>query len=179
MPTEPDRTGNSRELLLMRHAKSSWGADVPSDFERPLAGRGERDARRLGRWMLEAEVVPDHVVCSPARRVRETVERVLAELGREPGEVRWEERIYEGTPGDLLAAIGGSPASAERVLLIGHNPGLEILVSRLADSPPTLSDSGKLFPTAALARFRLGVPWRQVMAGTCTLADLVRPKELD
>ena len=62
-----------RELLILRHAKSAWDTNAPSDFERPLAKRGRRAAPRVGRWLEEQGLIPDHVVSSPAERAKQTV----------------------------------------------------------------------------------------------------------
>jgi phosphohistidine phosphatase len=171
-------TSSRKELLLMRHAKSDWDSGIPRDFDRCLSPRGLRDARRMGRWIADASAVPDHVVCSPAKRVRETVELVLSELGLDPSVVQWEERIYEAAPSDLLHVLGKLPAAATRVLMVGHNPGMEMLVAHLARDPLRLTENGKLFPTATLARLECEAEWNLLPVSGCKVLDLVRPKEL-
>ncbi len=120
-----------RELLVLRHAKSAWDTGARTDFERPLSGRGRRDAPRMGRFLAERGLVPDHVVSSPAERARQTVLAVCAELGLGEDAVRWDERIYHASTGALMDVLAESPAGAHRVLIAGHNPGLEMLVQTL------------------------------------------------
>ncbi len=166
-----------RELLLMRHAKSSWDSPTARDFDRELAPRGLRDAPRMGRWLRAEGLVPDHVVCSPARRARATTDAVVEALGLDPSVVREAPRIYEASTADLLAVLGGCPADARRVLLVGHNPGLEMLVARLGGGPGA-GGSGKRFPTAAVAHLAFTGTWSGVFPDACRLERLVRPKEL-
>ena len=91
-----------RRLLLLRHAKSAWPEDVP-DFDRPLAPRGRKAAKRIGAYLTDKQLVPDLALISPARRARETWDRVRPHLGR-IGE-RSEARLYEAAAGGLLAIV--------------------------------------------------------------------------
>jgi phosphohistidine phosphatase len=129
----------SRRLVLLRHAKSAWPGDLP-DHERPLAGRGRREAPAAGRWLAEHVGAFDLVLCSPAVRTRQTWELVSAELAAPP-EPRFEERIYESSAGGLLRLARELPDSAATVLFIGHNPGLEDLAGFLTDEWPSMLTS--------------------------------------
>ena len=111
-----------RELLILRHAKSAWDTDAPSDFERPLAKRGRKAAPRVGRWLSEQGLAPDYVVSSPAERARQTVIAVCGELGIDANRIRWDRRIYGGWTQTLIEVLRESPAEALRVLIAGHNP---------------------------------------------------------
>lgn len=162
----------------MRHAKSSWGEPGRPDSERELSPRGRRDAPRVGRWLAESGLVPDHVVCSTARRVRETAEGVLPSLGIPLEAVRWSGRIYEASPADLLAVLAESPEEARRVLMIGHNPGLEVLAERLARGSVRIPPDGKFFPTATVAHLVFDGRWNAVLPGRCELRGIVRPRDL-
>jgi phosphohistidine phosphatase len=168
---------DARELLLLRHAKSSWKSSG-KDFDRPLTGRGRRDAPRIARWMKEKALVPDCVVSSPAARARETTELVLEELGLSPDDVRWDERVYEASTASLLRVLADCPASARRVLLVGHNPGLEDLVRQLGGATVREPDEGKFLPAGALAELRVDAAWPELGAGKATLAQVVRPRLL-
>jgi phosphohistidine phosphatase len=168
-----------RELLLMRHAKSSWGTPGLPDAERGLTSRGRRDATRMGNWLAGSDRMPDHVVCSTALRARGTVERVVDALGIDLDDVRWEERIYEAMPADLLGVLAATPGGAQRVLLIGHNPGLEILVERLARGSVVMPPDGKFFPTAAVAHLAFEGRWDALLPGSCELVEIARPRHLD
>ncbi|WP_022948309.1 SixA phosphatase family protein [Methylohalobius crimeensis] len=164
------------ELWLLRHAKSAWNEGVASDFERPLNDRGKRDAPRMGRWMAGQHLVPDYIVASPAKRVRQTVKRVCRALNVNLDQVRWDERIYEADVRDLLAVLRECPASATRVLLVGHDPGLSELLKTLGEFEP--SREVKLMPTAALARLRINGSWRDLEPGKGRLMDITRPRGL-
>lgn len=164
------------ELLVLRHAKSNWDSDVLSDFDRPLAPRGVRDAPRMGRWLLERDLRPDRVLCSPAERARETAQLVVEAMGVEGAAVVHDERIYEAALPDLFAVLADGAPGASRVLLVGHNPGLEELVRYLARALPPRQ--GKFFPTAALARLRLESDWDAIAPNRAEILDLVRPKQL-
>jgi phosphohistidine phosphatase len=167
-----------RELLILRHAKSAWDTGAATDFERPLAKRGLRDAPRMGEWMADAGIEPDLVVSSPATRARETAEAALAAMGRLDTPIRYERDIYFEGFGSILALLGECAPEIRRVMLVGHNPDLESLVEYLASDPVPEPERGKFFPTAALARLAMPEDWRSLPRGCARLLSLVRPKEL-
>lgn len=115
-----------RELILLRHAHAEPPDAGQADLDRPLSPEGLAEAEAAGRWLAENNLVPDCVLCSPARRTRETLEAVLATIGYV--EQRLEDSIYEATPG-TLAGLVDAHRDAERLLLVGHNPGLERLAA--------------------------------------------------
>ena len=115
-----------RELILLRHAHAEPAENGLADIDRPLSPHGLAEAEAAGRWLLEQRLVPDRVLCSPARRTRETLEAVLGLTGYV--EQRLDERVYDATPG-TLAALVDEHREVERLLLVGHNPGLEQLVA--------------------------------------------------
>lgn len=170
----------TRELLIFRHGKSDWTTDAPTDFDRPLAKRGRKAVRRMGAWLKDQELLPDHIVSSPAKRARQTAKRVcrLAELPSDS--IHWEQRIYEANVETLLNVLADSPKEAQRIMLIGHNPGLEELVHHLtggaAGEPPP---DGSLMPTAALAQLRTRNLWKNLKAGCARLVSITRPRELE
>lgn len=165
-----------RQLWLLRHAKSAWNTDAPTDFDRPLNDRGKRDAPRMGRWMARQGLVPDQVLASPARRAKQTVKRVYRELGVPIEQVVWDQRIYEADVPTLLEVLAEIPDPVRRVLLVGHNPGLSDLLEWMAGPAP---EAGvKLLPTAALARLELACGWRDLASGKARLIEIVRPKSL-
>ena len=169
----------SRELLILRHAKSAWDTGAPTDFERPLAPRGRRDAPRVGEWLRRHGLRPDHVVSSPAERARQTVLAVCAALDFDAAVICWEPRIYHGSTSDLLQALRDSPEDAKRVLIAGHNPGLESLLLQLcARGSLRIPPNGKLMPTAAVARLEIPVPWGKLASGAARLLSLTRPRDL-
>ena len=115
-------------LLLLRHAKSSWDEPSLADHERPLAKRGRKAAARVGEYLRAADLTPDLVVCSTARRTRQTWKR----LALEGPEVRLEDAMYGATAGELAGLAVELPETAKSVLFIGHNPGISELVRLLA-----------------------------------------------
>ena len=167
------------ELLVLRHAKSAWDTDAPTDFDRPLAARGRRAAQRMGVWFRKRGMRPDLVLCSPAARARETWERVAAAAwGEGPPEVRFEPAIYGAGPSGLAELLREVPEALGRVMLIGHNPGLEMLIAHLAEDSLAVPAGVKPMPTAACARFTLPDAWPGLTAGSARLEEIVRPREL-
>jgi phosphohistidine phosphatase len=134
-----------RELILLRHAHAEPATPGQADLDRPLSPVGLAEAEAAGKWMKENNLLPDCVLCSPSRRTRETLEAVLATIGYV--EKRLEDRIYEATPG-TLAALVDERRDLDRVLIVGHNPGLERLVALMTEG--TSSDYRGM-PPAALA----------------------------
>ncbi|MBS0381008.1 MAG: histidine phosphatase family protein [Proteobacteria bacterium] len=120
-----------RELLLLRHAEAMVAGPDGRDIERPLSLHGEAQARAAGVWLADQGAVPDAVLCSSARRAQMTADAVGKAL-RLPS-VQLLPAIYQATPGDLLALVENHAADARRVLLVGHNPGLEQLLALLIE----------------------------------------------
>jgi phosphohistidine phosphatase len=166
----------SRRLLLIRHAKSSWGDASLPDRERPLAGRGRKAAERMGAHLRNAGLRPDIVLCSPSRRTRETLE--LMEF---PGaEVTYLDELYGASAPDLLASAREVRDDAEVIAVVGHNPGVQDLSIELAKDEST-EEALRLrqkFPTCAVAVFDVDGAWRDVATGRVRLASFVVPKEL-
>lgn len=115
-----------RELILLRHAHAESATPGQTDLDRPLSAEGNAEAEAAGRWLQEHGLVPDLALCSPARRARATLEAVLARVGYV--DQRLDGEIYEASPG-ALAGLVDRHREAGRLLLVGHNPGLERLVA--------------------------------------------------
>ncbi len=162
-----------RELLLLRHAKASRSPDSGTDYERALTRRGRKDAPRIARWMRTRELVPDCILASPSRRTRETAELLVDELGLAAEMVRWDERVYEADVTTLLDVLGGAPAEARRILLVGHNPGIEDLVRHLGGGTAKEPEKGKFLPPCALAHLRVASGWRELHAGGAPVISIV------
>ena len=116
----------TRELLILRHGKSDWGT-ADDDFHRPLTERGRHSARRMAIWMVEQKLMPDHVVASPAERALATARKACKTMGLSPKTIHKDPRVYEAGPDELLRVLADCPGTARRVMLVGHNPGLEDL----------------------------------------------------
>ena len=117
-----------RELILLRHAHAEPAAPGQADLDRPLSAEGLAEAESAGRGIKDNAWVPDCVLCSPSRRTRETLEAVLGEVGYI--DQRIEPSIYEATPGGLIA-LADAHRDVGRLMLVGHNPGLERLAALL------------------------------------------------
>lgn len=165
-----------RELLILRHAKSDWDTGASSDFERPLAKRGKKDAPRVGEWLYREGLVPDLVVSSPAERARQTALKVCKSMDYRKKKVVWDEGIYAGGLSDLLSVLSRCPVGANTVLLVGHNPGLEDLLSYLAGDEVEEPEDGKILPTATLARLEMPNDWAKLEAGCARLVGITRPR---
>jgi phosphohistidine phosphatase SixA len=118
-----------RQLVLLRHAHAESGVAGQADFDRPLSVEGQAEAEAAGVWLEQHGYRPDRILYSPAVRAKETLERVLAVLGNV--DARPEPRIYDATSG-VLMEIADAHRDGGRVLLVGHNPGLEQLLALLA-----------------------------------------------
>ncbi len=167
----------TRELLLLRHGKSDWKAGT-DDINRPLKDRGKRDAQRVGVWLAQQQLLPDRVICSPAERTVVTAEKCCKVMGIGATDIAQDKRIYQAGPAELLRVLADCPASAKRVMLVGHNPALEHLLELLAEHPPEVPEDGKLMPTAALARLETANEWGALTQGCARLLQLTRASSL-
>ncbi|HKQ07172.1 MAG TPA: histidine phosphatase family protein [Blastocatellia bacterium] len=162
---------NVKTLLLMRHAKSNWDDASLRDFDRPLAERGRRDAPRMAQALAALDSAPDCIVSSPARRARETIEAVITEA-RLTAPLTFDEAIYDASTAALMRIVRRLPDECHRVLLVGHNPGFEDLLTRLS------GERGRM-PTAAIACIEFQVDsWDDVEDGHGKLVWLLTPKQL-
>lgn len=169
----------SRELLIMRHGKSDWDYAV-DDFDRPITDRGKRSAQRIGVWLEGQGLMPDHVVSSPAERAITTAEKTCKAMGLGSDKVHTDRRIYAAGLGSLLEVLEDCPTGARRVLLVGHNPGLEELLAYLNGGIDGLVERGKLLTTANLARLQMPLDWdaASLQRGCARVLSLTRPKTL-
>ncbi|MGW4346220.1 SixA phosphatase family protein [Streptomyces sp. NPDC004690] len=166
-----------RRIVLFRHAKADW--PQVTDHERPLAERGRQDAPVAGRKLADSGVSFDLALCSTATRTRETWKLAVHELPHRPKTV-YEERIYEASPGELIAVLNETPDDVQNVILIGHNPGMQGLTEVLAgsaegDARERMSARG--FPTAAFAVLTFDGSWKTLEPGTATLSDYWAPSK--
>jgi phosphohistidine phosphatase len=167
----------TRCLYVLRHAKSSWDDAGVRDHDRPLAPRGRRAVKLLAEYVERNAIKPELVLCSTSRRTQETL------AGVSPGgETVFEPELYTATVGELVERLRRVPADLGSVMVIGHNPTMQMLVLRLtrADGPlaDRLADVRRKFPTGALATLSFEQPWQGLAAGCAELTDYVRPKAL-
>lgn len=166
----------TKTLIIMRHAKSDWSTGV-EDFDRPLNKRGFRDAEKMGGWLKKRKLIPDIIVSSPAKRAKQTIKIVCEHIGKDPGKIIWDERVYEAGLDDLVKVVMEHGKNAKYILLAGHNPGLDHLVNYFSKERPPHTAAGKLMTTAAIAvmEFDKGFNGKQ---GSGEVVKLARPKEL-
>lgn len=165
------------ELSILRHAKSDWDKSC-SDFERPLNTRGRADALNMGQWLFAQSYHPDAICCSPARRAAETARAICAGIGVADTLIHWDKRLYLAEQDNLLEVIASIPTAQPRVLLIGHNPGLEDLLRYLSPDSDQYVQRGKLLTTASFARLRISGSWAQLKRHSAELEQFVRPRDL-
>ena len=169
----------SRRLLLLRHAKSSWEHVGLGDHDRPLAPRGRRAVGKLRRHFAALGTPPDLVLCSTARRAVETWQGISAAFPADTA-VEVAAELYGATAGKLCERLRRTPATAQCVLVIAHNPGLEDLALDLI-AKGDLDLRRRLaakFPTGALATLLVPSPWPQLAWGTAELSAYVVPTQL-
>jgi phosphohistidine phosphatase len=165
-----------RTLVLVRHAKSSWDHDV-DDHDRPLSGRGRRDADALGRLLVQWGITPDLVLCSTAARTRETWERAHA-VGATAGEVRLVRAIYHAWVPELVRLVRATPDDVSTVLLLGHSPGIPDLVEHICVRTQS-SDWAQLaskYPTSGMAVITLPGSWRELGSSSADLTSFTIPR---
>ncbi|MFJ9077829.1 SixA phosphatase family protein [Streptomyces sp. NPDC102278] len=165
----------SRRIVLLRHAKAEWSDG--SDHERPLAERGRHDAPAAGRKLAQTGIAFDLALCSTAARTRETWKLAVQELPHRP-KTTYEERLYEASPGELIALLNETPDDIADLLVIGHNPGMHALADALSGSAQgdALSRMHRsAFPTSALAVVSFTGPWKSLEHGVGTLLDYWTP----
>jgi phosphohistidine phosphatase len=166
----------TRELLILRHGKSDWDAGT-NDYHRPLTSRGIKSSQRIGNWLAQENLVPDLTISSTATRAMSTAEYVLNSLGKGVQDIQKNKTLYLAELIDILSVLADSPDSARRVMIVGHNPGLEELLDYLLPELP-VSDDGKFLPTATLARLHMPESWAGLVKGCASLLSLVRPASL-
>ena len=161
-----------KTLLVLRHAKSSWKHLDLTDHDRPLNKRGKRDAPRVGTLIKQRKLTPDAILSSTAKRARRTADAVADESGF-GGAIHLDRRLYLADTDTIMEVVRELGGSAGRLLVVGHNPGLEELITRLTGRT-------ELFPTAALAELRLSIAsWSALRSSShARLVHLWRPKEL-
>ncbi len=168
----------ARELLVLRHGKSDWGSDAVDDFDRPLARRGREAVKHMASWLREQNLLPQHILSSPAERARQTALRLCRYAEIPESRIVWEQTIYCADLGALLAVLANAPGQHGRTMIVGHNPGLEELVEYLAGEPIEAPAGRPALPTAALVRVTMPYQWKRLESGCAQLVSTNRPREL-
>lgn len=170
----------SKDLLVLRHgkAKDLEIIDRQGDFVRDLRQRGKRDAQRVGVWLAKKDLVPDCVISSPAVRAKRTASKTCKASGLDSSVITFDERVYDAGLNDLYEVIRDVPETAERLLLVGHNPSLEMLVEAVCEGPVPRTEKGVIMPTAALIHVRLECAWARIGHNRGAFVEATRPKLL-
>jgi phosphohistidine phosphatase len=180
---------SGRRLYLLRHAKSSWDQEGLADHDRPLADRGQQAVRILAEHVRRLAIDPELILCSSAVRTRETLAGVLPGRAEEnvPGRgVEIERDLFTAGADQLLERLRQIPADVSSVMVIGHNPSMQVLTLRLAagEAPHRpagaegLAEIRRKLPTGALVTLDLDAPWSELAPGSAVLVDYARPKAL-
>ena len=160
-----------KTVLLLRHGKSKRGPEYDTDFERPLAKRGKRDAARVGEFLAEQDLVPELILSSPAARAQKTA-LLCAKAAGCPDVVRLERALYGGGDEAYLSLLWALDETVSRVLFVAHNPDLEIVVEELGHRYVRM-------PTAALARIDADAErWAELFKAPRRLVWVQYPREL-
>ncbi len=161
-----------KTLLLMRHAKSDWSDENEKDFDRPLKKRGKKDAPRMAELLKEEKLVPEKILCSAAKRTRQTAELMLEKLDKDI-HADFLESLYMAEPKAYFDALRGLSDDVKKVMVIGHNPGLEGLLQIMTKKVETL-------PTATIAQIKLPIKHWKDLEGTVEgeLESVWRPREV-
>jgi phosphohistidine phosphatase len=181
------RTGRAvitalRQLLLMRHAKSSWDDPKLPDHARPLNARGRAAAARMRRAIRDLGLAPDLILVSSSRRTLQTLEAL--EPWDETPLIEPMDQLYLAEVPQLLGVLHGVAETVRSVLLLGHNPGLHALAVSLV-GPDAMTTGGELtrrlaqgFPTGALAEFTTASSWHSLDEGKARLLRFLAPRDL-
>ena len=167
-------------LTLFRHAKSSWATPGLPDFDRPLAPRGEGVVPRMAAFLAENGLAPDFVLCSSARRTRETLDLALPAFKTSP-KIDYDETLYHAPAPVMIGLIRQTPEEIRNLMILGHNPGLQALAIDLVGAGDTELRRAvtRKFPTAAIAAIGFDVPdWASIKPRGGTLTLFATPKLL-
>ena len=164
-------------LILTRHAKSSWDEAGLSDHDRPLSGRGKRACVVLGDWMASRGLLPEQVLCSDARRTRETWARISPRLGEDAPAALLLSGLYLASAEEMMATM--RRAEGPVVMQIGHNPGIAEFAARLLARPCPDPDFAR-YPTGATSVISFEADaWSDVEWGSGGLIEFIAPRRLE
>lgn len=163
-----------RELLLLRHGKAH-DHHPDGDFFRELRNKGKRGAQRIGVWLDQNQLAPDRVISSSATRALNTAQKCCKAMGLPGTLVDANDEVYLASSSTLLQQVRNTSASHGRLLLVGHNPGLEQLAQELCATPATTEP---LLPTATLARIAINTQWHALQPGNGRLLNVQRASDL-
>ena len=167
-----------KHLIVLRHAKAAWPEGV-SDADRPLAQRGQADAREAGAWLLKEGFVPDFILCSTALRTRQTTVWVCEQLGDKAPTPKLESGLYAASAPRMLGVVNHVPETVRSLLIVSHMPGVQDLALQLASRDSDQNaymDAASHFPTSGLAVFETEVPWGELDGQDARLVRFAVPR---
>lgn len=165
-----------KQILILRHAKSSWEDESLDDYDRPLASRGINDAPMMGKFIRKIKHKPGSIISSSAKRAKETTLYAVESMKVDESIISWNRDLYYGSESSYLESIQNSDDSFERIMLVGHNPKVENVAGGLIGSGGVAS---LRMPTAALVCIQsYAQRWEQINWGNCQLSWMVIPKAL-
>lgn len=162
-----------RELQLFRHAKSEAPSVEKTDKERAITDKGKKAVGKIRNWLTESALMPDYVLVSSAHRTRQTFKRLCPD-GQIPHQFL--DELYLASPQQILTCLKEVPSHYNRVMVIGHNPGIHELTNHLANIQPAET---LLFPTATMAHLVMPNDWSQLAQGDGKLVHFIKHKELN
>ena len=164
-------------LYIMRHAKSDWSDSDTPDFDRPINKRGERNAIRIGQWMVENNRLPQKIISSSAVRAKQTIELVVKQFNnRASEEIIYDKDLYLADLDNLIECIQLYKNDVSSLMLVSHNPGLEQLLHFL---PSKTDNEYRSMTTANLAIFEYPDNQFNPLVDKGKLIEFIKPKELD
>ena len=163
----------TKELMLLRHAKSSWDDPEIPDHERPLNKRGKQNAITMGKYLKKEKLVPDLIISSTAKRANKTADIISKQSGYDDGMIQ-SETLYSSSSENYIKVINDIPDKYNKVLLVGHNPILEDVIARILGESHTMK-------TCSLAYIELSInSWKKFSYGTNSkLIDLIVAREIE
>ena len=170
----------NKQLILLRHAKSDWYSSAPSDHARPLNHRGRRDAPKVGRWLREQGYAPQRIICSTARRTRETLQLAYdaADWGDLATDINidFDDALYMASASAIVDIITENLSAHDRLMIVGHNPGMDsVLLRYCPDVTMRENLSGKLMTTAAVAIIQFSGQFSGADLADAVLLEFQRP----
>ncbi len=169
----------SKKIYIIRHAKAEKGGKGLDDFSRKITPKGKKQCKELGAYIKKNKIKPDLILCSPAKRCRQTLDGIQKSF--EKADIVYDEKIYEANPKNLLRMLQYIDDKYENVILIGHNPSILTLSAALSNTlESNIKDLKRMlnrFPTSAMACFTSDIDaWRDVAVDSLKLASFVRTK---
>jgi phosphohistidine phosphatase len=168
---------NNRELLLLRHGKSSWDT-VEGDFDRTLTEQGQRHVKRIALYLQHNNLIPDFILSSPAQRAIHTATIVCQLLGIDPDTIHANSQIYNARYEDLLNVIAQCSQQSYRILLVGHNPALEDLVTFLSSNSAQHYNNHTHLSPSTLAHLQTKEAWSKLDTSGARLLSVTYSKSL-